>query len=227
METTANVGKIAGGTSGNVIPGFCAPTGESSVDPVRVTEVIGEMTDAMIWPPPESGIEIDVATEALLPATGSRMIKAVWMAESALASRGHQPQRITTGGGSGRERVPGAAWTACCSPTAHTPTTPLTRTFPCENLSGNAGDLPGQRTARVTILPGWKPDAEAAPGHCGFRRATLGSGSKSLTSPARPGPMNRWSVPSEAGEVIVNVEALDLGLGSGGFDVIHVNLTWA
>ncbi|MCW3018646.1 MAG: hypothetical protein JWN10_954, partial [Solirubrobacterales bacterium] len=26
-------------------------------------------------------------------------------------------------------------------------------------------------------------------------------------------------------EVVVNVEALDLGLGSGGFDVVHVNLT--
>src|SRR4029077_17542788 len=26
-------------------------------------------------------------------------------------------------------------------------------------------------------------------------------------------------------EVIVNVAALDLGLGSGGFDVVHVNLT--
>src|SRR4051794_3452468 len=26
-------------------------------------------------------------------------------------------------------------------------------------------------------------------------------------------------------EVIVNVEALDLGLGSGGFDVVHANLT--
>src|ERR1700688_4329082 len=26
-------------------------------------------------------------------------------------------------------------------------------------------------------------------------------------------------------EVIVNVEALDLGLGSGGFDIVHVNLT--
>src|ERR1700722_10167938 len=26
-------------------------------------------------------------------------------------------------------------------------------------------------------------------------------------------------------EVIVNVQALDLGLGSGGFDVVHVNLT--
>ena len=26
-------------------------------------------------------------------------------------------------------------------------------------------------------------------------------------------------------EVVVNIEALDLGLGSGGFDVVHVNLT--
>ena len=32
--------------------------------------------------------------------------------------------------------------------------------------------------------------------------------------------------PAEAGdEVIVNTEALDLGLGSGGFDLVHVNLT--
>lgn len=30
---------------------------------------------------------------------------------------------------------------------------------------------------------------------------------------------------AEGDEVIVNVEALDLGLGSGGFDVVHVNLT--
>ncbi|HWT89926.1 MAG TPA: DUF3866 family protein, partial [Solirubrobacterales bacterium] len=29
----------------------------------------------------------------------------------------------------------------------------------------------------------------------------------------------------EGDEVVVNVAALDLGLGSGGFDVIHVNLT--
>jgi hypothetical protein len=30
---------------------------------------------------------------------------------------------------------------------------------------------------------------------------------------------------SEGDEVVVNTEALDLGLGSGGFDVVHVNLT--
>lgn len=30
---------------------------------------------------------------------------------------------------------------------------------------------------------------------------------------------------NEGDEVVVNVEALDLGLGSGGFDIVHVNLT--
>ena len=40
-----------------------------------------------------------------------------------------------------------------------------------------------------------------------------------------------WADPATVGavregdEVVVNVEALDLGLGSGGFDVVHVNLT--
>ncbi len=29
----------------------------------------------------------------------------------------------------------------------------------------------------------------------------------------------------EGDEVVVNVEAQDLGLGSGGFDVVHVNLS--
>ena len=29
----------------------------------------------------------------------------------------------------------------------------------------------------------------------------------------------------EGDKVIVNIDALDLGLGSGGFDIVHVNLT--
>jgi hypothetical protein len=43
----------------------------------------------------------------------------------------------------------------------------------------------------------------------------------------RPAWADRWLVgeATEGDEVIVNTEALDLGLGSGGFDVVHVNLT--
>ncbi len=43
---------------------------------------------------------------------------------------------------------------------------------------------------------------------------------------ARRSPTSASSAARELGdELIVNVEALDLGLGSGGFDVVHVNLT--
>jgi Protein of unknown function (DUF3866) len=46
----------------------------------------------------------------------------------------------------------------------------------------------------------------------GARRAALAD--VELVGPTEPGD-----------EVIVNVQALDLGLGSGGFDIVHVNLT--
>jgi hypothetical protein len=55
-------------------------------------------------------------------------------------------------------------------------------------------------------------EVELAGGSSGARRAAIGD--VSLVGRAEPGD-----------EVIVNVQALDLGLGSGGFDVVHVNLT--
>jgi Protein of unknown function (DUF3866) len=42
---------------------------------------------------------------------------------------------------------------------------------------------------------------------------------RAWADPAMVGPVDAGD------EVVVNVEALDLGLGSGGFDVVHVNLT--
>src|SRR5260370_30713084 len=46
----------------------------------------------------------------------------------------------------------------------------------------------------------------------GARRAALAD--VALVGRAEPGD-----------EVVVNVQALDLGLGSGGFDIVHVNMT--
>lgn len=100
--TTANIGVISGGTSGNVIPGRCLVVGEArSTDPERVTGVIADMTDAMLWSASEGGVEVDVTTEKHFTGyqvdEGSRSLA---LAESALSGRGHEPQRITTGGGS-------------------------------------------------------------------------------------------------------------------------------
>jgi tripeptide aminopeptidase len=100
--TTANVGLIKGGTSGNVIPGTCEIYGEArSTDPDRAIEVISEMTDAMVWAASAQGCEVDITTERLFGAyrveDGSR---ALAIAEAALRSRGHEPRRVATGGGS-------------------------------------------------------------------------------------------------------------------------------
>jgi tripeptide aminopeptidase len=101
-ETTANVGRISGGTSGNVVPGNCRLVGEArSVDPAKVTEVIAEMTDAMVWAASEGGVEVDVTTEKHF--TGYRVeegSEALALAEAALTARGFEPKRVSTGGGS-------------------------------------------------------------------------------------------------------------------------------
>jgi tripeptide aminopeptidase len=100
--TTANIGVINGGTSGNVIPGACYLGGEArSLDPVRVTEVIAGMTDQMVWAASEAGCEVDIATRKHF--TGYHVddeSAALRLAEAALAVTGHEPRRISTGGGS-------------------------------------------------------------------------------------------------------------------------------
>ena len=101
-ETTANIGLIEGGTSGNIVPGRCHVLGEArSVDPDRVVEVIAAMSDSMITAASELGCEVDIVTEELF--RGYRVPEnsaALAVAEEALRNRGHVPKRISTGGGS-------------------------------------------------------------------------------------------------------------------------------
>ena len=76
---------------------------------------------------------------------------------------------------------------------------------------------------RATVL-----QADPPPAGRGEQRMTV-----ALAAPAPEPTAERSAIadvalvgPCKVGdEVIVNVEALDLGLGSGGFDVVHVNLT--
>lgn len=101
-ETTANVGRIDGGTSGNVIPGSCRVSGEArSIDPDRVIEVIAAMSDSMISAASEAGCEVDIVTEEIF--RGYRIAEdslALAVAEDALRARNHEPKRVPTGGGS-------------------------------------------------------------------------------------------------------------------------------
>ena len=100
--TTANVGRIEGGTSGNVVPGHCSIVAESrSLDPVRAAEVAGSLSDACAWGASEHGCDVDVRVEELFrgyeiaPSSPS-----LALAEAGLRSAGVEPVRKATGGGS-------------------------------------------------------------------------------------------------------------------------------
>lgn len=101
-ETTANVGVIAGGTSGNVVPGHCEIVAEArSLDSGRAAEVAGSLSDACTWGASEHGCDADVRIEELF--RGYRIAPsspALALAEAGLRRAGFEPERTATGGGS-------------------------------------------------------------------------------------------------------------------------------
>ncbi|MBS1678635.1 MAG: M20/M25/M40 family metallo-hydrolase [Actinobacteria bacterium] len=100
--TTANVGVIKGGTSGNVVPGHCAIHAEArSIDAGRAAEVAGQISDACAWGASEFGCDVDVRVEELfrgykVPSSSA----ALALAEDSLRSAGLEPRRESIGGGS-------------------------------------------------------------------------------------------------------------------------------
>jgi tripeptide aminopeptidase len=100
--TTANVGTIAGGTSGNVVAGRCEILAEArSLDADRAAAVAGELTDACAWGASEHGCDADVRVEELFRGYElSPSSPSVALAEEGLRRAGVEPVRITTGGGS-------------------------------------------------------------------------------------------------------------------------------
>jgi tripeptide aminopeptidase len=101
-NTTANVGVISGGTSGNVVPGRCRIVAEArSLGADRAAAVAGEVTEACAWGAGEHGCDVDVRVEELFRGyeipTSSR---ALALAEAGLRRAGVEPVRTATGGGS-------------------------------------------------------------------------------------------------------------------------------
>jgi len=101
-ETTANVGTISGGTSGNVVPGHCGIVAEArSLGADRAAAVAGELTEACAWGASEHGCDVDVRVEELF--RGYRIptdSRALALAEAGLRRAGFEPRRTPTGGGS-------------------------------------------------------------------------------------------------------------------------------
>ncbi len=101
-QTTANVGLIKGGSSGNVVPGHCWLQAEArSRDAARAAEVAGQISDACVWGAGEHGCDVDVRLEELfrgyeVPSSSP----ALGLAEAGLRSAGLEPRRAAIGGGS-------------------------------------------------------------------------------------------------------------------------------
>ena len=100
--TTANVGLIRGGTSGNVVPGHCWIHAEArSLDLEQAAEVAGKIADACAWGASEHDCDVDVRIEELF--RGYQLPKdspALALAEGGLRGAGLEPQRVAIGGGS-------------------------------------------------------------------------------------------------------------------------------
>jgi tripeptide aminopeptidase len=102
-ESTANVGRIAGGgESTNVVPEHCRVEAEArSLDTGKAEEVVAEMVDHIHDGANAFECDVDVSVERLWPAYRIRpAAPAVGVAEAALRARGYEPRHIVTGGGS-------------------------------------------------------------------------------------------------------------------------------
>ena len=101
-ETTANAGRIEGGTAANVVAERCRLELEArSTDPERATRTVERMVDALT--DAGSDWECDVETQIEQQFRGYRLARSaapVTVASSALERLGIEPQYVPTGGGS-------------------------------------------------------------------------------------------------------------------------------
>jgi tripeptide aminopeptidase len=102
-ETTANVGRIAGGSSSvNVVPDRCRVEAEArSLDAGKAETLVSEMVDRVHDGANAHECDVDVSVARLFEGYRVRGTSpAVAAAESALRACGYEPRRIVTGGGS-------------------------------------------------------------------------------------------------------------------------------
>ena len=101
-ETTANVGTIQGGTATNVVSERCEITAEArSRDEQTLAVQLTAMLDALTWAASEC--EVDLETRVDRDFTSYRLAEddpQVRMAVDVLASLGHRPLMVASGGGS-------------------------------------------------------------------------------------------------------------------------------
>jgi tripeptide aminopeptidase len=100
-ETTANVGRMEGGTAANVVAERCFVELEArSLDAEKAGEVVTEMVDALSGAASDGECDVETSVERLFQGYRlPRTAPAVEVAAAALRDRDIEPVYITTGGG--------------------------------------------------------------------------------------------------------------------------------
>ncbi|HEX2234523.1 MAG TPA: M20/M25/M40 family metallo-hydrolase, partial [Thermoleophilaceae bacterium] len=101
-QTTANVGRIEGGTAANVVAERCYVELEArSIDETRAGEVVGELADALSEAAADTNSDVETSVERMFRGYRlQRTAPVVEVAAAALRERGIEPEYVTTGGGS-------------------------------------------------------------------------------------------------------------------------------
>jgi tripeptide aminopeptidase len=101
-ETTANVGRIEGGTSANVVAERCTVECEArSLDDARAGEVVGAMVDAAAEAASDADCDVETSVERMFRGYRlARTARPVEVAAAGLRATGVEPVYIATGGGS-------------------------------------------------------------------------------------------------------------------------------
>jgi tripeptide aminopeptidase len=101
-QTTANVGRIEGGTAANVVAERCYVELEArSLDETRAGEVVGELVDALSEAAADTDCDVETSVERQF--RGYRLQRTAPVVEAAaraLRERGIEPEYVSTGGGS-------------------------------------------------------------------------------------------------------------------------------
>jgi tripeptide aminopeptidase len=100
-ETTANVGRIEGGSARNVIPARCALAAEArSRDAGKLAELVQEMLDCFTFAATVAECEVETTVEEKY--LGYRLAPdnpALLLAKAALERAGYEPREVAVGGG--------------------------------------------------------------------------------------------------------------------------------
>ena len=219
-ETSANVGTIRGGVARNIVPDLCSFSAEvRSHDESKLSDVVQELLDACSFAASLTGCEVE--TEV---AHGFRGYRFRHDAEPS----GSPARRSSGAGMRRRSRCPAAVRTRTSSTCAAWPASTWRTEWPRSTARRSTSPPP---TSKRWSGSRWRSSTRLVPlslergrvtavleRHEGLARIEV-DGNPCVAYPRLTGPV------ALGDEVIVNTQARELGLGSGGFDVLYVNLT--